>query len=48
VVLPTDSSPRSEGNVIAAGGAISVSVIQGVPDVKAADEARVKEALGAR
>ena len=48
VVLPTDPSPRSEGNVIAAGGAISVSVIQGVPDVKAADEARVKEALGAR
>lgn len=48
VVLPTDASPRSEGNVIASGGAISVSVIQGVPDVRPADEALIGNAIGAR
>jgi 5'/3'-nucleotidase SurE len=34
VTLPTDNSPDSEGNVIAAGAAVSVSVIAGVPEAE--------------
>jgi 5'-nucleotidase len=35
VVLPLDASPTSEANVIAAGGAVTVSPVQGVPEAGA-------------
>jgi len=38
VILPTDHSPTSEGNVIAAGGAVAVSVIAGVPEADHFDD----------
>ena len=48
VVLPSDHAARSEGNVIAKGLAISVSVIQGVPDVPASEAALLGQVIGAR
>lgn len=48
VVIPTDRSPSSEANVIAAGGAVTVSVMQGVPEVRAADVQALQNALTKR
>jgi hypothetical protein len=47
VVVPADASPVSEGNVVATGQAIAVSVIQGAPEADPASVAILRAKLGA-
>lgn len=47
VVVPGDQDPKSEGNVVA-GGKVSISVIQGLPQAEQAQESRVGARLGIR
>jgi 5'-nucleotidase len=46
VVLPTDANASSEGNVIQAGGKVSVSVIRGVPEASTLQVRGVQQRLG--
>lgn len=41
VVVPTDESRSSEGNVIAQGGAVTVSPVQGIPEASGAELLRL-------
>lgn len=45
VTLPADLSPTSEANVIAAGGAVTVSPIAGVPEAETRIAARLRRLL---
>lgn len=45
-VIPKDDDRNAEGNVVAAGGAVTVSPVQGVPEASRRYEAWLKSRLG--